>query len=88
MSNFDPNLLETWVMPGDDTWQLLANADVIDGIKYLPIEEVIAYKLLLDRTKDRSDLSAIGRRRDPGFQPPHLKGNHGYPTSRDHREGP
>ncbi|MCC3765429.1 hypothetical protein K3N28_20415 [Glycomyces sp. TRM65418] len=46
-------------MPGSDTEALLEQANVIDGLKYLPVEEVIAYKQLLDRDKDRSDLVAV-----------------------------
>lgn len=57
----DIEVCETWVMPGGDTDALLAKADVIDGLRYLPVEEVIAYKQLLDRDKDRSDLVAIER---------------------------
>lgn len=52
---------KTWVRHGSDTEVLLANADVIDGLKYLPVEEVIAYKLQLDRAKDRADLATIDR---------------------------
>lgn len=57
----DIEVCETWVVPGSDTGALLANADVIDGLKYLPLEEVIAYKQQLDRDKDRADLAAIDR---------------------------
>jgi hypothetical protein len=62
----DIEVCETWVLPEKNTEELLAQAEIIDGLKYLPIEEVIAYKLQLDRAKDRSDLSAIGKSRDRG----------------------
>ncbi len=52
---------QSWLLPGSDTEKLLETADVIDGLKYLPIPEVIAYKRYLDRPKDRSDLSVIER---------------------------
>ncbi|WP_205328098.1 hypothetical protein [Glycomyces sp. YM15] len=50
---------QTWLLPESDTASLLDEADVIDGLKYLPLHEVVAYKRLLDRDKDRDDLSAI-----------------------------
>lgn len=55
----DIEVCETWVVPGSDTHALLAQAEVIDGLKYLPIGEVVAYKLVLNREKDFADLSAI-----------------------------
>ena len=50
---------ETWVVPGTGTELLLDQADVIEGLKYLSICEVVAYKLVLNRKKDFADLSAI-----------------------------
>ncbi|MEU5152835.1 hypothetical protein [Glycomyces sp. NPDC021274] len=50
---------QTWLLPQSDTASLLENADLIDGLKYLPLREVIAYKRMLGRAKDRADLSAI-----------------------------
>ncbi|MDN3239421.1 hypothetical protein [Glycomyces tritici] len=49
---------ETWVLPGS-TEELLAEAEEIDGLKYLPMREVIAYKLTMNRKKDVADLAAI-----------------------------
>jgi hypothetical protein len=53
---------QTWLLPGSDTEALLENADVIGGLKYLPLPEVIAYKRMLNREKDQADLAAIARR--------------------------
>ncbi|RRS00609.1 hypothetical protein [Glycomyces terrestris] len=50
---------QSWLLPDSDTERLLANADVIDGLKYLPVSEVIAYKRYLDRPKDRADLAHV-----------------------------
>ncbi|GAA2260816.1 hypothetical protein GCM10009853_012360 [Glycomyces scopariae] len=50
---------QSWLLPGSDTERLLATADVIDGLRYLPVPEVIAYKRYLDRPKDRIDLAAV-----------------------------
>lgn len=53
---------QTWLLPGSNTEDLLATADVIDGLRYLPLSEVIAYKRWLNREKDRADLAAIEAR--------------------------
>ncbi|MFG3343022.1 hypothetical protein [Glycomyces sp. NPDC048151] len=50
---------QTWLLPGSDTASLIEQADVIDGLKYLPMPEVVAYKRWLNRSKDRADLDAI-----------------------------
>jgi len=50
---------ETWVLPGCETDELLAEAEMIDGLKFLPIREVVAYKLIMNRRKDFTDLAAI-----------------------------
>jgi hypothetical protein len=50
---------ETWILPGTTTEALLDSAEVIDGLKYLPLIEVVAYKLTLNRKKDVTDLSAV-----------------------------
>lgn len=50
---------ETWVLPGSTTEDLLAEAEEIDGLKYLPLKEVVAYKLTMNRKKDFADLAAI-----------------------------
>jgi hypothetical protein len=50
---------QTWLLPGSDTASLLDNAERIDGLKYLPLHEVVAYKRMLDREKDRVDLAAL-----------------------------
>jgi hypothetical protein len=52
---------ESWLLPGSDTELLLKTADEIDGLKYLPLSEVIAYKRMLMRDKDLVDLAAIER---------------------------
>jgi hypothetical protein len=53
---------DTWVLPGRRTGELIDAADAIDGLRYLTIEDVIAYKRYLDRPKDVFDLAAIERR--------------------------
>lgn len=50
---------QTWLLPGSDTEELLGRAEVIDGLRYLPLEEVVSYKLWLDRAKDRADLEVV-----------------------------
>lgn len=50
---------QSWPLPDSDTTMLLDAADVIDGLKYLPIPEVIAYKRYLNRAKDRADLADV-----------------------------
>lgn len=50
---------QTWLLPGSDTEALLKGADVIDGLKYLSLADVVAYKRMLNREKDRADLQAI-----------------------------
>jgi hypothetical protein len=52
---------QSWVLPGSDTALLLKTADEIDGLKYLPLSEVVAYKRMLMRDKDIVDLAAIER---------------------------
>jgi len=55
---------ETWLLPGE-TEELLEEAEVIDGLKYLPIREVVAYKLIMNRRKDFMDLAAVCGRPQP-----------------------
>jgi hypothetical protein len=50
---------QTWLLPGSDTATLLDAAERIDGLKYLPLADVVAYKRMLGRAKDRADLEAI-----------------------------
>lgn len=50
---------QTWLLPGSDTEALLAEADLIDGLRFLPLADVVAYKRMLNREKDREDLGAI-----------------------------
>jgi hypothetical protein len=50
---------QTWLLPGSNTESLIEEADVIGGLKYLPLPEVIAYKRMLNREKDRADLAAL-----------------------------
>lgn len=50
---------ETWVLPGSSTEEMLDEAEQIDGLNYLPIREVVAYKLTMNRKKDFADLAAI-----------------------------
>ncbi|MFC3494260.1 hypothetical protein [Glycomyces rhizosphaerae] len=63
---------EHWILPGSDTEMLLERAEVIDGLKYLPLTEVIAYKHMLSRPKDLSDLQAIDAHLDRAGPRPHL----------------
>lgn len=44
---------------GDDATTLLARAQVIDGVPYLSLDEVYAWKSKLGREKDNRDLTLI-----------------------------
>ena len=50
---------DTWVLTNRTTDELIESAEVIGGIRYLAIKDVVAYKRQLDRPKDRSDLAKL-----------------------------
>ncbi len=86
---------ESWLLPDSDTEKLLRTADEIDGLKYLTLPEVIAYKRYLDRPKDRADLAhAAQYLRKPSSTGKcamllasngNTGGRNGSPTARDFR---
>lgn len=57
-----------WFMEDSDTDELIDSADVIDGLPYFGYAEIIAYKLRLNRPKDRADLVRMGLLEEPAPQ--------------------
>jgi hypothetical protein len=53
-------ILNEWIdgLPGSPE-DLIANREIIDGLPFIPLEEVIRYKQYLDRDKDRKDIELI-----------------------------
>jgi hypothetical protein len=52
-------VFDRWVMPEPGTDALIESAEYIDGLPYMQLEEVVRYKLFLDRDKDRLDLAVL-----------------------------
>ncbi|HEU5130040.1 MAG TPA: hypothetical protein VFU12_18820 [Glycomyces sp.] len=52
---------EFWVRRRDDSDRLIDDAEVVAGLRHLPLSEIVAYKRELDRPKDRDDLARIAR---------------------------
>ena len=52
------NVSEKW-LGGAPTDELIDNAEVIDGLRFLSVRDVLAYKLDLSRRKDRRVLNAL-----------------------------
>lgn len=50
---------QRWISAEWDTDDLIARADVIDGIRFAPLADVLAYKRSLNRSKDRADIAAL-----------------------------
>lgn len=52
---------EYWI-PGDwDTDALIDNAEIIDGLRFAPLTEVLRYKEELNRPKDSADIRLLRR---------------------------
>ena len=53
------NVSARWLDREESIDALIEHAEVVDGLRYFRIADVIAYKRLLNRPKDRSDLAAL-----------------------------
>jgi len=53
------NVSARWLPGHGATAKLIANAEVIDGLRYFSLAKVIEYKRTLSRAKDRAHLAAI-----------------------------
>ncbi|MFC5664010.1 hypothetical protein ACFP3U_13570 [Kitasatospora misakiensis] len=58
------NVFQQWISPSWDPDDLIDNAEVIGGLRFAPLTEVLAYKLILRRPKDLPDIRAIKRSLD------------------------
>lgn len=73
LHGIDMEIAGSWVAPNEDIDELIAECEVIDGLQFIGIPHVIAYKVHLDREKDREhlhalfSLSGLGRRH--GWRP-------------------
>jgi hypothetical protein len=50
---------ERWISDAFDTDILIAEADVVDGVRFAKLSEVLRYKERLNRHKDRADIAAL-----------------------------
>ncbi|MEU6859566.1 hypothetical protein AB0B28_11930 [Glycomyces sp. NPDC046736] len=50
-----------WFMPGLESDSIIDRAERIDGLPYMTLADLKAYKQKLDRPKDRRDLAVIAR---------------------------
>lgn len=50
---------DRWITREWDTDTLIDNADVIDGLRYAPLAEVLRYKQELRRPKDEADIQVL-----------------------------
>ncbi|WP_460066190.1 hypothetical protein [Streptomyces sp. YKOK-I1] len=51
-------IMDRWT-PGWSTDRLIDDADVIDGVPFMRLGDVLRWKLAADRPKDRADIAAI-----------------------------
>jgi hypothetical protein len=51
----------TWKYGSFDLEELIGTAETIDGLPFVKLEHVIAYKEAADRPKDREHLAVLGR---------------------------
>ncbi len=58
-----------WITPHWNTDDLISRAEVIDGLRFAPLTDVLAYKLMLQRPKDIADIQAITQSCLPGPAP-------------------
>jgi len=54
-------VFDHWFMEGAETDALIESAEVLDGLRYMRLEDLEAYKRQLDRPKDRRDLAVLSR---------------------------
>jgi hypothetical protein len=57
------NVSARWLDREASIDDLIEGAEVLDGLRYFRIDDVIAYKTMLDRPKDRADLAALAESR-------------------------
>jgi len=50
---------ERWITAEWDTNSLIENAEIVDGLRLAPLEEVLRYKEELRRQKDEVDIKAL-----------------------------
>lgn len=50
-----------WFMDGAETDTLIQSAEILDGLPYMRLHDLEAYKRQLDRPKDRRDLAVLSR---------------------------
>ncbi|GLZ40678.1 hypothetical protein [Actinokineospora sp. NBRC 105648] len=50
---------QRWIPPADTAEELIRRAEVIDGLRYADLRDVLAYKLDLRRPKDVVDICAF-----------------------------
>ncbi len=50
---------EHWITQDWDTEALIDNADIIDGLRFAPLMEVLRYKDELNRPKDAADIEVL-----------------------------
>jgi hypothetical protein len=53
-----------WIRFPEHCWDvddLIDNADIIDGLRFAKVDDVLTYKTLLDRPKDQVDLANLRR---------------------------
>ncbi len=48
-----------WISPDWDTDHLIGQAEIIQGLPFAQLTDVLAYKQILDRPKDRPDIEAL-----------------------------
>lgn len=56
------NVSARWLTGAGSTDALIDRGEMLNGLRYFSLEDVIAYKLKLDRQKDRTDLGQLRQR--------------------------
>ncbi len=77
----------TWAIGSFDIDLLIDTAETIDGLPFVRLEHVAAYKRLSDRPKDRRHLASLATYQDdgaprPGLDGPDLPGGRGTRLAR------
>jgi hypothetical protein len=53
------SVFQNWISPCWDTHDLIGRAEIISGLRFAPLADVLAYKLMLQRPKDIADIQCI-----------------------------
>jgi len=72
---------QQWIRPGWDSDKLIDEADMIDGLRFARLADVLAYKQVLLRRKDIDDIRAITSYARTTYQLDLMRGQMAHPAT-------